>query len=261
MRVKIHCFQHVPFEGPGCIWDWIFHRGHALSYTRFYENDPVPSVCDYDWLIVMGGPMGVDDHDQYPWLMAEKSAIREAINNGKTVIGICLGAQLIASVLGARVTSGFRKEIGWFDVKLTPEGQKHPLFLDFPASMKVFQWHDDAFDIPEGAVHLAVSEACNNQAFIWGSNVLGLQFHFEMTRDGLDKMLEDEEEEIDTSDNDQDDVYVADPSPSDLMAEGSPPDRGYVQNKTRILTESGLIDETNTKMFQLLDRLLGFTTT
>lgn len=270
MNLRIHYFQHVPFEGVGCIQDWIFHHGYSLSSTRFFENEPIPSVTEYDWLVVMGGPMGANDHDLYPWLTEEKRAIRDAIENGKTVIGICLGAQLIASVLGAKVAPSFRREIGWFNIALTSKGKEHPVFQDFPASMRVLQWHDDAFDIPEGAVHLASSEACNNQAFIWGNKVLGLQFHFEVTREGLDKMLEDEDEEIDTGDKGQDNVYVEDPSSSNLTAEGNPPDLkadqippdlGYVQNKTRILSESGLIDETNTKMFQLLDRLLAFTKT
>ena len=260
--MRIHYFQHMPFEGPGCIQDWCLQRGYSLTSTRFFERSNVPSVDQYDWLIVMGGEMGVYDDDQYPWLVEEKRAIREAIDHGKVVVGICLGAQLIASVLGARVQLSSKKEIGWFDVDLTREGKKHPLFDGFSGRMKVFQWHGDAFDIPDGAIHMASSEASPNQAFIFGENVLGLQFHFEITRPGLVKMLEDADEELNSSN------IKADQSPPNLEGtppdpevEGNPPNLGWVQSKARILSESGLTNETNTKMFQLLDRLEAFTKT
>ncbi|MFW6203188.1 MAG: type 1 glutamine amidotransferase [Marinilabilia sp.] len=246
MKLRIHYFQHESFEGPGCIREWCLHRGHSLTATFFFENVSVPSVDEYDWLVVMGGHMGVHDEDQYPWLVEEKKAIREAIDHGKTVLGICLGAQLVASVLGAAVGPASRKEIGWFNINLTREGQKHPLLEGFPGSFDVFQWHGDAFDIPEGAVRLASSEACSNPAFRWGRRVLGLQFHFEVTHEDLDKMLEDVNGEL---------------NQPDLEADGSPPSPGGVQSKARILAASGLVDETNTKMFQLLDRLESVTKT
>ena len=120
--MRIHYFQHVPFEGLGSIEDWIRSEGYDLFSTRFYRNDPLPELDRIDWLIVMGGPMGANDDHIYPWLAAEKKFIGEAIKKGVRILGICLGAQLIASVLGARVYPNAHKEIGWFHVRLTPDG-------------------------------------------------------------------------------------------------------------------------------------------
>jgi GMP synthase-like glutamine amidotransferase len=128
----------------------------------------------------MGGPMGVYDDAQYPWLAAEKEHIRAAIDAGKAVLGICLGAQLIAASLGAEVLPHTHKEIGWFPVSMTAAGVAHPLFAGINPAMTVFHWHGDRFDIPAGAQHLMSSTGCDNQAFAYGEKVLALQFHLEM---------------------------------------------------------------------------------
>jgi GMP synthase-like glutamine amidotransferase len=180
--MRIHYFQHVPFEGLGNIEDWIVSKGHPLSSTRFFRNETPPPLGDIDWLIIMGGPMGVYDEDKYPWLAAEKQFIRGAIDRGITVLGICLGAQLIASALGAKVHPHVCKEIGWFPITLTPEGVASAVFEGFPRELEVFHWHGDTFALPAGAKHLAASAACSNQAFLYKRNVLALQFHLDVRR-------------------------------------------------------------------------------
>lgn len=179
--MRIHCLTHVPFEGPAGIADWADSRGHELRVTPLYAGKSPPDVGHDDWLVVMGGPMGVGDEAAHPWLVGEKEAIRSAIDAGRTVIGVCLGAQLIAEVLGARVYRNAHPEIGWMPVELTPEALESPLFGFLPPSLQVFHWHGDTFDLPPGAIHLARSGACAHQAFCYAGRVLGLQFHLEST--------------------------------------------------------------------------------
>ena len=179
--MKLHYFQHEPFEGLGMIAEWATRHGHSLARTAFFDAGAViPDPEDYDALIVMGGSMGVYDEHRFPWLAAEKAHICAAIDAGKYVLGICLGAQLIAASLGARVAPHVHKEIGWFPVTMTDVGAVHPLLLGFNSTMSVFHWHGDRFEIPLGAYHLMSSEACDNQAFAYGERVLALQFHLEM---------------------------------------------------------------------------------
>ncbi len=179
--MRIHWFQHVPFEDLGCIAPWLAAHGHEVSVTRSCSGETPPAPTVFDALIVMGGPMNVDEIDVHPWLQTEKSVIAAAIEQGKPVLGICLGAQLMAAALGAAVTRNAETEIGWFDVSLTPHGQAHPLFADFPECFNAFHWHGDTFAIPDGAQHLMHSEACAHQAFSLGARVIGLQFHLEVT--------------------------------------------------------------------------------
>lgn len=179
--MKLHYFQHESFEGLGMIADWATRHGHTLTYTAFFHPGAlIPALDDYDALVVMGGSMGVYDDAHLPWLAAEKAHIRAAIDAGKYVLGICLGAQLIAASLGARVAPHTHKEIGWFPVAMTDAGARHPLLSGFNSAMTVFHWHGDRFEIPNGAYHLMSSAACDNQAFAYGERVLGLQFHLEM---------------------------------------------------------------------------------
>jgi len=187
--MKIHYFQHVPFEGLGNIEDWIQSKGHDLSATRFYEEDALPELDHIDWLIVMGGPMGVNDEHLYKWLAGEKKFIRQAIDRGIRVLGICLGAQLIASVLGARVYPNAQKEIGWHPVELTPEGTVCPMFAGLPNELMTLHWHGDTFDLPDGASHLAQSKACRYQAFAYGRRVLALQFHWDLKKENVEMLI------------------------------------------------------------------------
>lgn len=180
--MKIHYLQHVPFEGLGSIAAWAAARGYQVSATRLYQNEVLPSGDSFDWLIVTGGPMGVHDEADYPWLIEEKRFINQTITAGKTVLGICLGAQLVASVLGARVYRNAHTEIGWFPIQLTAQARESSLFSSLPSSLDVFHWHGDTFDLPAGAVHLARSAACEQQAFVLDERIVGLQFHLEMTK-------------------------------------------------------------------------------
>lgn len=186
--MRIHYLQHVPFEGLGSIAEWAERRGHQIGCTRLSTGEGLPGVNDVDFLIVMGGPMGVDDEENYPWLKAEKDFLRAAIKAGKTVLGICLGAQLIASVLGAQVRKNGEREIGWFPLSQAPElpGAFAGLIAD---GQTVFHWHGDTFDIPAGALHLWSSAACRNQGFLYGGKVLGLQFHLETTPASLAQLI------------------------------------------------------------------------
>lgn len=178
--MRLHYLTHVPFEKLGAMETWLHERGDQVTSTRMYHGESLPDTGDLDALIVMGGPMGADDEHRYPWMSDEKRFIGECIESGKKVLGICLGAQLIARVLGAPVSRNPEREIGWFPVQSTDAGRNDPvgrLFNDAPA---VLHWHGDTFAIPDGAVHLARSWGCENQAFRYGENVLALQFHLEM---------------------------------------------------------------------------------
>jgi GMP synthase-like glutamine amidotransferase len=188
--LRIHCFQHVPFEGLGNIEAWCSENKHSLTYTKFFENAILPELKNIDLLIIMGGPMGVYDEKKYNWLKAEKEFIKQAIDAGKTVIGICLGAQLIANALGAKVYTNQFKEIGWFPIELNSESEKNKLFGDAKSPLTVFHWHGDTFDLPQNSLLLASSGVCKNQAFLYNKKVLGLQFHLEMNEPALKKMLE-----------------------------------------------------------------------
>lgn len=179
--MHVHTIQHVDFEGPAHIGQWISAHSHTRSETHLYRGDQLPAAMDFQRLVVMGGPMNIYEHERYPWLVEEKRFIGRAIEAGKTVIGICLGAQLIADVLGARVYPGPEKEIGWFPIRLTGEGVRSGLFAGLPERFTVFHWHGDTFTLPEGAMRLAESDACANQAFLYDDRVLGLQFHLEST--------------------------------------------------------------------------------
>ena len=189
-KLSIHSLMHVPLEGLGCIEQWIADHNYSLTLTKFYEEFRLPDTNEIDWLIVMGGPMGVYEEAIYPWLKEEKEFIQKAIKKGKTVIGICLGSQLIAEVFGAKVYPNKQKEIGWFDVMLSQPAKKHPLFEGFENSFRVFHWHGDTYDLPVGSELLFSSQACVNQAFLYDKKVLGLQFHLEVTSKTLQEMVE-----------------------------------------------------------------------
>lgn len=165
-------------------------KGFTVSYTRMYKNESLPLTSDFDWLVIMGGPMGVHDHEQHPWLERETQFIRSAIDRGKIVLGVCLGAQLIAASLGARVSPNATKEIGWFPVTATREAADSALGGLFSVPTEVFHWHGDTFALPTGAALLAQSAACRHQAFSLGKRVLGLQFHLETTLEAAGALLE-----------------------------------------------------------------------
>jgi GMP synthase-like glutamine amidotransferase len=185
--MRAHYLQHVHFEGLGAIEPWLATAGYTITHTAFYASDKLPKPEDIDFLVVMGGPMSVNDEAQYPWLNLEKHFIAEVIAAGKPVLGICLGAQLIAAASGAPVYANNVKEIGWFPV----EGisSENPKAFRFPPATDAFHWHGETFDLPTGATHLARSAGCENQAFQLGSAVIGLQFHVETTIDSARQLV------------------------------------------------------------------------
>jgi GMP synthase-like glutamine amidotransferase len=227
--MRFHCLQHVVFESPGSIIAWIRQQGHTLHYTHLYRDDPFPGLDEFDVLIIMGGPMSVHDEKEFPWLKKEKDLIAAAMGQKKKILGICLGAQLIAEASGARVYPNPLKEIGFFPVNWTqaardwirtdasgtgkageapgafdmlkpggagavrPEGAAG---VQLPAVSQVFHWHGETFDLPEGAVRLASTGACTNQAFLLGGNVLGLQFHLEAEAEIIREMIVHEGHEL-----------------------------------------------------------------
>lgn len=178
---RLLVFQHVPHEILGTLDPLLRDHGFRIRYVNFGRHpDAVPDLDRYHGLIVLGGPMNCDQVARHRHLATEVAAIQTAIRDGKPVLGICLGSQLLARALGAPVIRHHTREIGWYDVAPTEEGQADPLFRHFARSERIFQWHGDTFAIPHGAVHLATSEACAHQAFRFGHNVYGLQFHLEV---------------------------------------------------------------------------------
>lgn len=179
--MRVHWLQHAEHEDLGCIGPWLAARGAEVSHTRLYAGDALPTVEQFDWLIVLGGPMNIYQHAEHPWLVPEKAFLRATIDAGRTVLGICLGSQLIADVLGGPVTRNAHSEIGWFEVQLNAAGRGQALFTDWPDRFAAFHWHGDTFAIPPGAENLMHSEACAHQGYVWNGRVVGLQFHLEVT--------------------------------------------------------------------------------
>lgn len=229
--MRVHYLQHVAFEGLGSIAAWLEAREARLTATRLYEEPAprLPSADELDWLVVMGGPMSVNDEATHPWLVAEKQLVREAVAASRVVLGICLGAQLVASALGARVAPGPEPEIGWFPIEPVEGAGASPFAPLFARPREVFHWHGETFDLPPGAVRLARSAACPNQAFSLGDRVLALQFHLEMTPEGV--------------------AALADHCGDELVP------RPWVQSRDAMLADPGRFDAIHAAMAQLLERL------
>jgi len=178
--VRVLAFRHIPFESGGLIVPALAQRGISIQYVDLYRRDSeMPDPADAAGLIFLGGPMSANDDLAY--LKREAAAIVQAVDREQPVLGVCLGAQLAARALGARVYRNHRKEIGWFDIHLTADGAADPLFAGVSRTETVFHWHGETFDLPQGAVLLASSDACRHQAFRFGEGVYGLQFHLEVT--------------------------------------------------------------------------------
>jgi GMP synthase (glutamine-hydrolysing) len=192
--------KNIVTEGPGTIESFLKKEDIPFSIVELGSGEIPPPLEHYNTLIVMGGPMGVYEMDQYPQIMIATRIIREAINRDIKVLGICLGSQMIAHCLGAEVYPGPEKEIGWYHIELTGDGLKdsfmrrfavHPGVGDFWRKIKVFHWHGDTFNVPHGAVLLASSQLYKNQAFRYGDRVYGFQFHIEVTKDMIHDWFQD----------------------------------------------------------------------
>lgn len=203
--MRLHYFQHVPQEGLGTIEEWARKRGWSITKTSFFSGDSIPKLDDIDWLVVMGGPMSVNDEQTLAWLKPEKQFIASAIHAGKTVLGFCLGSQLIADALGAKVQKNRYKEIGWFELRFTKAGRSIKAFSRFPERLTVYQWHGETFDIPAKAALAATNDICTNQAFVFGEHVIGMQFHLEVTRDDVASWIQHGPEDL------TNDTYIQSP--------------------------------------------------
>lgn len=199
-RLRVHYFQHIADEGFGSCKKFLENMNAEISATEFFalpahqklDIEALPRIEDVDLLIIMGGAMSVNDEHVHPWLLLEKRWLRRFIAAGKPVIGLCLGGQLIASALGAKVTKNPVKEVGWTQVKAIKPNPES--CFKFPDQFEIIQWHQETFDLPKGAKLLAYNDVCYNQAFQIGDNVIGFQFHPEMTSETIALFLEDEEE-------------------------------------------------------------------
>jgi GMP synthase (glutamine-hydrolysing) len=178
--VKTLVLQHIACEPPGVFEDVLRERGAELHRVELDEGDPLPDWRGFDAIVAMGGPMSATDDADLPWLGEEKRLIGEAVHAGVPFWGVCLGVQLLAASLGARVYPGPEPEVGLLPVALTPEAREDPVFADAPAELVTLQWHGDTFDLPAGAVRLATSSAYSNQAFRF-ERAYGVQFHLEVS--------------------------------------------------------------------------------
>jgi GMP synthase (glutamine-hydrolysing) len=189
--------QHIAPETPGLAARALEARRLALKFVRPFEGERVPrDLGDAAALVVMGGPMGVYESERYPYLVEEMRLIEQALAAGTPILGICLGSQLLASVLGSRVVKGKRKEIGWHPIKLTADAFIDPLFKGLESSFIALHWHGDIFDLPASATSLASSELTQHQAFRYGASAYGLLFHMEATRDIVAGMVKSFPEEL-----------------------------------------------------------------
>jgi GMP synthase-like glutamine amidotransferase len=229
-KMRIHILQHHGFETAGMILDWAAENKYSVSHTLFFQEKPILPILDQlDILIIMGGTMSVQDEQKFPWLTLEKTFIRQAIEARKIILGICLGSQLLAEALGARVYQNHQNEIGFFPVYKTIQAKNECLLSHIPNPWIVFHWHGDTLEMPEDAIHLLYSEACEHQAFRKGFCV-GLQFHPEVDQKILYGMVEFEREAL------LQDVFT--------------------QNEIQIL--SGNKNESNRKyLYQFMDKLVA----
>jgi GMP synthase (glutamine-hydrolysing) len=229
--MRVSYLQHVAFEGLGSIATWAAQRELETVPCRLFLGEPLPSLQKDDLLIIMGGPMGVGDEQEFPWLEDEKRFLKDHIAGGGRAVGVCLGAQLLAECLGARVFPNGEKEIGWYPIKVPAEAESSPFGSVLSRAGQVFHWHGDTFDLPQGAQHLAASAACRNQAFVFENRVLALQFHLETTRESLSQLIENCRNEIR-------------PAP-------------YIQQPAEMLQESPRFSRINELMAGCLDTLVG----
>lgn len=187
MRVSI--LQHTSFEGLGRIAEWLDSYASRVRLHYLYAGGHLPTLDDFDLLIVLGGPMSVHDEAEYPWLVEEKALIRRALDAGKRVLGIGLGAQLLAQALGAEVHKG-NTEIGWWQLEKNARSAESPIGRMLPQRLMALHWHSETFDLPSGAIPLYSSAACQNQGFVWEERAIGLQCRLESTPESIKELLD-----------------------------------------------------------------------
>lgn len=187
---RIACLSHIDFEGPGYIAEWAAQKKIPIGYTRVYADNPFPEPKEDELVLIMGGPMSVYDYHIHPRMEEEVEWVRGIIRKGHRVLGICLGAQIMAAALEAEVLPGPEKEIGWFQLEFLPAIGDFRIWPEHPGTKTVFHWHGDTFATPEGAIRIAGSEAFKNQGFIYGNRVVALQFHLEMTEKAVKDLVD-----------------------------------------------------------------------
>ncbi|MEZ5336304.1 MAG: type 1 glutamine amidotransferase [Methanolobus sp.] len=225
--MRIHCLVHLEFETLGNIKDWACSKDYPVSVTVPSENSVYPELDDFDLLIIMGGLMSVYQQDEFSWLKMEKDFVKNVVNSGKAVYGICFGAQMLSEILGGKVSRNKFREIGWHRVSSLDSLQEDISLFDFPPEFTALQWHGDTFTLPEGATRLFRSEACYEQGFIYGANVLAVQFHPEVDVQCIEGLLSNCE--------------------SDLV-EGR-----YIQSEQEIRGQNNFLDLSSQLMFTILD--------
>jgi GMP synthase (glutamine-hydrolysing) len=194
--MNVLIIKHVDMEGPGLVEDFLKRERIPYEILSPRSNTRFPKPHGFTHIVLLGGPMNVYEEDHYPFLKGEDLFIKEAIQRGMRILGFCLGAQLISKALGAKVYRAPKKEIGWYDVSLTEDGTGDSLFSGFPKTFSVFQWHEDTFEIPRAARLTATSPSVPNQAFRYGENAYGLQFHLEVTEAMIREWMNEYEEEF-----------------------------------------------------------------
>jgi GMP synthase-like glutamine amidotransferase len=172
--MRVHVLKHVASEGVGSMKEWFLNKGDVITTTRVDLHQSLPDINEIDWLIIMGGPMSVYEEEEFSWLKPEKQFIRQVIENNKHVLGICLGGQLIASAMGAKVYANNQQEIGWFPINKTND-----IASWLPSELNLLCWHGDCFELPQAAVSFATSEITRHQGFCLGPRIWALQFHIE----------------------------------------------------------------------------------
>ncbi|HEY3277315.1 MAG TPA: type 1 glutamine amidotransferase [Syntrophorhabdaceae bacterium] len=197
MKRKILITKHIEKEGGGLIEDFFREDGWDVAVVELGKGEELPdSIDEYGAVFVMGGPMNVYETSPYPFLEKEERVIRKCLIAEIPLLGICLGAQLLAKTCGARVRKANHKEIGWYRLSLTEEGTEDELFKGLSRTLNVFQWHEDTFEIPHGGTLLVHGRICRNQAFRVGRNAYGLQFHLEVTAAMIEEWLKDEPDKV-----------------------------------------------------------------
>lgn len=182
--LRVHVLEHAESTPPGTVLDWLKSKGHAATIVRLWNGDSLPAIEETDWLILLGGPMNVDQVDEYPWLAEEKLLLKAAVEKKIACLGLCLGGQLLAQALGGEVKKNTEWEAGWhtvhFGATAAPDSR-----------LMVFEWHEDTFTLPPGAVRVATNRTSENQGFAFGDRVVGLQFHPEATEDWIRSKIEE----------------------------------------------------------------------
>ncbi|NJK91081.1 MAG: type 1 glutamine amidotransferase [Blastochloris sp.] len=186
---SIHVLQHSESEGAAGAGRWAERQGFRVQICHLYQGESLPDLAEVECLWIMGGPMNIYQDRDYPWLKEERAYLEKALEVGKKMLGFCLGSQLLADALGARVHQNAWMEIGWYPVEMSGEAGREPGFGHFPDRLQVLHWHGDTFELPAEARLLASSEACGHQAFAWNGKVIGFQFHMEVEVRDLDGFI------------------------------------------------------------------------